>query len=164
MEKQWDVEFHVKRSTKKSQNKFHVKILRAHTAKWIWVCRMILGARWANSKWTWFWMTWAANGLDKWVWAQTRWATIRICLWARQLDLNTFAVKELGCGACKRVNGSNLHFFSSSLLLWTSPTKEFGSRARTYVPDNYRACTFFLYHLAGKQLFFSISVQVMYYT
>lgn len=35
--KQWDVEFHVKRSTKKSQNEFHVKILRAHTAKWIWV-------------------------------------------------------------------------------------------------------------------------------
>lgn len=61
----------------------------------------------------------------------------------------------------KRVNGLT---FTSTLLLWTSPTKEFGSRARTYVPDNYRACTFFLFHLAGRELFFSISVQVMYYT
>lgn len=56
--KQWDVEFHVKRSTKKSQNEFHVRILRAHTAKWIWVVsddpwctmgqlQMDLGRKWA---------------------------------------------------------------------------------------------------------------------
>lgn len=31
---------------------------RAQTAEQIW----------ANSKWTYFWMTWAAIGLDKWVW------------------------------------------------------------------------------------------------